>query len=367
MQVNIENKKSGVSFPIFFNKIKDKTVTVFCDVNTAPYAKKLLSEIENYASKTVYLEFPYSDLVPDEKVVEKVAEFSKNSNYVLAVGSGSLNDVCKLVGTTLNIPRGCYATAASMDGYLSKGSAIMKKGVKVTETVEMPNDVLIDLEVIANAPKIMTAAGFGDIIGKYTCLTDWKLSNVINGEEINEEAYALMEKARTECVESFNDLVKYDYNAVEKLMNALITAGISMAKCGNSRPASGSEHHMSHYLEMDFVRRGERIPSHGIKVAIGTLISIELYNYLLNNNVQFKNNEKVFELVKALPSVDNVKNMLEKMGCPTKFSQIGVRKEVMINMLKYAYTVRDRYTVLTLINDLKLTDDITPLIMDKYY
>ena len=162
-------------------------------------------------------------------------------------------------------------------------------------------------------------------------------------------------------------LVLYKEDAVAKLMNALLTAGTSMAICGNSRPASGSEHHQSHFLEMDFVARGETIPAHGIKVAIGTLVSIELYNYLKDNNVQFKNNQEVFKLVDNLPKVETVKYMLEKMGCPTKFGDIGVRREVMIDMLKNAHTVRDRYTILTLINELNLTEQVIPVIMAKYF
>jgi glycerol dehydrogenase-like iron-containing ADH family enzyme len=80
-------------------------------------------------------------------------------------------------------------------------------------------------------------------------------------------------------------------------MNALIVAGTSMAICGNSRPASGSEHHQSHFLEMDFVRRGEKIPMHGIKVAIGTLVSITLYNFIKDNNLQHITQNKYDALV----------------------------------------------------------------------
>ena len=367
MNINVEYKKEGVSYPIFFESVKGKTVTVFCDVNTAVYAKNLIVELEKFAEKVNYLEFDNEDLVPDESVVDAVIKACENADYALAVGSGSLNDVCKFVGTKLNIGCGCLATAASMDGYLSKGSALMEKGYKVTEEVKTPNDILVDLEIIRNAPKLMTAAGFGDIMGKFTCLADWKLGNIINGEEINEEAYNLMLKARSACVDAFDDLVEYKPEAVAKLMDALITAGTSMAICGNSRPASGSEHHQSHFLEMDFVRRGEKIPAHGIKVAIGTLVSIELYNYLKDNRVEFKGAEKVYELASELPPVEKVKYMLEKMGCPTKFSEIGVREEVMLDMIKNAYTVRNRYTILTLINELNLTEQITPIIMAKYF
>lgn len=162
-------------------------------------------------------------------------------------------------------------------------------------------------------------------------------------------------------------LTEYTEEAVAKLMNALIVAGTSMAICGNSRPASGSEHHQSHFLEMDFVRRRERIPMHGIKVAIGTLVSITLYNYIKEHQIQFKGAEAVYKLAEELPSVETIEIMLKKMGCPTRFSQIGVRRETMEEMIEKAYTVRDRYTILTLIHDLGLTEQVKPMLMEQFF
>jgi glycerol-1-phosphate dehydrogenase [NAD(P)+] len=162
-------------------------------------------------------------------------------------------------------------------------------------------------------------------------------------------------------------LTRYDGEAIAKLMDALITAGLAMAECGNSRPASGSEHHQSHFLEMDFVRRGEKVPLHGLKVAIGTLVSLTLYNYLKDNKVAFNGSDKVYELAVKLPTVDEVQAMLVKMGCPVRFSEIGVRKETMEEMIEKAYTVRNRYTVLTLVHDLGLTEKVKPFLMEKFY
>lgn len=130
MEINIEYKKQGVSYPIFFESIKNKTVAVICDINTSPFAKNIVNEMNAYAKKIVYVEFPQEELIPDDDVVERVLTKAKQSDYVLAVGSGSLNDVAKFVSTKLGIDCGCLCTAASMDGYVSKGSALMEKGLK---------------------------------------------------------------------------------------------------------------------------------------------------------------------------------------------------------------------------------------------
>ena len=366
MNINIEYKHE-TGFKNFFNRIAGKKLSVLYDVNTKPYAEALLLQIKEYIKKTVRVEYSDKELLPSEDKCERAYELSKSCDYVLAVGSGTLNDMAKSVSTRLGIECGVLATAASMDGYCSKGAALMRGGFKVTDEVHSPSDILIDLEIVRSAPRLMTAAGFGDIIGKYTCLTDWKMAHIVKGEPIHEKAYSMMERAVEACVETFEGLTRYEDNAVAKLMNALIMAGLSMAECGNSRPASGSEHHLSHFLEMDFARRGEKIPMHGIKVGIGTLVAIELYNYIKDNRISFKGAEEVYKLAEALPGVEKIKGMLEKMGCPTRFSEIDVRRETMEEMIEKAYMVRDRYTVLTLVHDLDLTERVKPILMKKYY
>lgn len=366
MQMNIEYRHTS-GFEKFFSKITQKNVALLYDVNTKPYAEQIREELESHDCKILPVYYADEELVPSEDKCDYAFVIAKDADYVLAVGSGTLNDMAKSVATRRNIQSGVLVTAASMDGYCSKGSALMRGGFKVTDEVNAPSDILIDLSIVCNAPKLMTASGFGDIIGKYTCLTDWKMSQAVKGESVNEEAFALMEKARTACVEAFDGLTRYEDDAVAKLMDALVTAGISMALCSNSRPASGSEHHQSHFLEMDFVRRGEKIPMHGLKVAIGTLVSMELYQYIKANKIAFHGAETVYRLADELPSIESIRNMLIKMGCPVRFSQIGVRRETMEEMLEKAYTVRDRYTVLTLVHDLGLTEKIKPIIMDKYF
>lgn len=367
MSIKVEYKNKEGKFFEFLKKMQGKSVSVVCDVNTKPFADRIISDLKDVGASVSLIFFNDASLIPDETVVDATAKGAKGAEYLLAVGSGSLNDVAKFVSTSLNIPCGVLATAASMDGYCSKGAALMRGGFKVTDTVHTPEDVLVDADVIKSAPKLMTASGFGDIAGKFTCLADWELAHIVKGEDINEEAFKLMEDARTKCMETFEDLTKYKPEAVEILMDALIMAGISMAKCGNSRPASGSEHHISHFLEMDFVRRGERVPLHGVKVAIGTLISIEIYNYLKDNRIEFNGCEEVYKLVNKLPKVQDLSNMFIRMGCPVRFSEIGVRKETFLEMIEKAYTVRDRYTVLTLAHELGLTEKLKPILLGKYY
>ncbi len=368
IDINIEYKNINGEYPVFFEKNANKKICVACDANTRKFAEPLAEKLKAIGCVIDFTYFDDEELVPNESAcgmfIEDVLAF--DCDYVLAVGSGTLNDMTKYVSHKVGLPCGVLATAPSMDGYCSKGAALMVGGKKISYETHIPKDVLIDTDIIANAPKMMIASGFGDIIGKYTCLLDWRLSHEVNGEVINESAFEHMVKAREACVSNYIPLASGEKEATSKLMDALLAAGLAMAECGNSRPASGSEHHMSHFLEMDFVARGEKIPMHGIKVAIGTLISIEAYNYLKRNDVKFKGSDKVYEYVKELPTTEEIEKMLIKVGCPTRFSEIGVREETFDDMFRNAYKLRDRYTVLTLIHDLGLTEEILPVVK-KYF
>lgn len=360
---NIYYKNESNGFAPFIEKYQGKKIVFVSDFNTRKFAIELMQEFEKSVCKEIY--FGNKNLVPDEEAIEKVKNDSIGFDLIMCVGSGSLNDVCKYVSRENNIPCATLPTACSMDGYLSKGSALMIKNKKVTLDANPPIAILVNTEVLKTAPREMTAAGFGDIIGKYTALTDWHLSNIINNEEINKKAYALMEKALFDVVNSYDSLLKNDDDSIRKLIDALLVAGTSMAICGNSRPASGSEHHISHYLEMDFNNRGLVIPPHGVKVAMGTLVSIDLYNNLLHTNFSFT--EKLKEYIEKLPSTEKLEKMLNNIGCPTHFSDIDVNEELLKRTLLNAYKVRDRYTILTLysLNNL-WTDDIVNNIIKKH-
>lgn len=366
MHINVEYRhKNG--FEDFLRKAASLHILLMYDVNTAPYALAFRDRLQEAGCRVSDVLYPDAELIPTEAHCERAFGAAEKADYVLAVGSGTLNDMAKSISTRRGIPCGVLATAASMDGYCSAGAALMRGGVKVTDVVHPPQDVLVDLDIIRRAPRALTAAGFGDIIGKFTCLADWQLSHLVRGEPIHREAYAMMEQARTACMAAYQGLIQYREDAVEALMDALITAGLSMAMCGNSRPASGSEHHQSHYLEMDFVRRGERIPLHGVKVGIGTLVSLALYRYIAQHRISCPNASHVWELAESLPDEERIREMLCGMGCPIRFSEIGVREQTMRDMLRDAHTVRDRYTVLTLVHELGLTHQVTPMIMEKYF
>ncbi len=363
--VNVE-KIDGGEFPVFLRNTKGMRILVLTDATTAPFAVNVVEMLKRRSRSYRVLTLPEKEPVADERTVDTVVDHAKDCDYLLAVGSGTLNDLAKRAGFLLQKKSGVFATAPSMDGYTSGVTPLIEKGFKITRNAQVASDILLDYSVLNNAPKIMIGAGVGDILAKYCCLADWRISSYLTGETYGEEAASLMYEAVRACDESIPALLRGEENATEKLMNALLISGYAMVIAGNSRPASGAEHHMSHFLEMDFLRRGERIPLHGIKVGLGTAVSLYLY-HTLKERAPFEGCEKVYAEAEKLPESAYVLDVLGKLGCPVRFSALGVSRETVREMLFEAYKIRDRFTILTLYCTKGMMQGAAEEILEKFY
>ena len=363
--INAEKKTDG-GFPVFERRMKGRRVLLVADRTTAQFLPPVADIAGRCAAACGTLVLPSPEPVADEETVRRVADGGADYDYLLAVGAGTLNDLCKYAGFLTRKPSGVFATAPSMDGFTSGVTPLIEKGFKITRSAQTASDVLIDLDVLRRAPRIMTGAGVGDILAKYCCLTDWRISSLLTGETVNEEAFSLMLEAVRACDASLPSLARGGADGVEKLMDALLISGYAMVIAGNSRPASGAEHHMSHYLEMDFLRRGERIPLHGVKVGLGTMVSLYLYR-TLRRRPAFEGCDRVYAEADKLPPPEYAEDILREFGCPTRFSQLGVPEETVRRMFFEAYRIRDRFTVLTLYCRNGFMEQTVGELMERFY
>ena len=151
-------------------------------------------------------------------------------------------------------------------GYASDGSPLICDGFKISFDATLPYAIIGDVNIMKNAPDELIRAGFGDIVGKITALMDWKLSNILTGEYICQTCVTLTERAIQRVIDSADKLMNRDEKSVQYLLEALTFTGVAMGLVGVSRPASGAEHMISHYWEMDFIKRNKYPYLHGIKV-----------------------------------------------------------------------------------------------------
>ena len=357
----------GGDFPAFLSAVRKKRVLVLADRNTEKIAAPIVDAMEKNGTACKVYVYPEYEPVADERSVNTAKELARDCDYILAVGSGTLNDVAKYAGMLAKKPSGVYATAPSMDGFTSGVAALIVDGKKVTYSAQVAKHILMDSEVLSSAPHIMLGAGVGDILAKYCCLTDWRISAELTGEEYNEESASLMYKAVNACAESIPALIEGKKGGADRLMDALLVSGYAMVIAGNSRPASGAEHHMSHFLEMDFLRRGERIPLHGVKVGLGTMASLYLYR-TITRRAPFQGADFVAAEAEKLPKCEYVEGVLRSLGCPTRFSELGVAEATVREMFKKAYLIRDRFTILALYCTYGLmTDEVIDELIARFY
>ena len=259
------------------------SLLIVADENTFKAAgKKTLSALNEKDIQNVIFSGKKA-LVPNETAISAVTERLSGIDAIVGIGSGVIQDLCKYVSFFNNIPYIIVATAPSMDGYASDGAAMITDGMKVTYKAGLPRAIVADTDVLCNAPMEMIKAGFGDIVGKFSALNDWKLSHCINGEYFCEYIYNLTYEQIKKTLKLAEGITNRNEESIKALAEALIVIGILMSFAGSSRPASGSEHHLSHFFEITgLIDNADYLP-HGIDVAFSTVITAELREKILNS------------------------------------------------------------------------------------
>jgi len=203
----------------------------------------------------------------------------------VSVGSGVINDLTKYAAELAGVPYVCVATAASMDGYAASGAALLDDGFKRTLDCAPPVAIVADLDVIARAPSRMTGWGYGDLAGKIVAGADWKLADALGEEAINPEPFALVQNNVRGWLAQPGEIRQGHEAALHDLVNGLLVSGFAMQAHGNSRPASGAEHLISHVWEMERLTFQGEPAAHGACVGIGTVAILALYEWFLSQDI----------------------------------------------------------------------------------
>ena len=297
-------------------------------------------------------------LVPNEYALGSVlAAMTSQDDMLLAVGSGTLNDVTKYVSARTGVPYVIAATAPSMDGYASTVAPTILDGFKTTLPAVYPAAIVADVDILKDAPMPMLTAGFGDIIGKFTSLADWRLSHQLNGEYYCPEVAGVIEAAVETCAANAKALAQRGPQAIQAVTEALILSGLAMGMVGVSRPASGAEHQMAHYWEMDALRRGEEHPLHGNAVGVGTVLAASLYEMAAEYLPQGF----------AAPDKGQILACLQAAGSCADPKELGIRRELCLESQLHAMELRDRFTVQKLLEQKGQLISCAQELVARYY
>ena len=260
-----------------------KKVYVLSDQNTYRAAGETVCKLLQEAGiPYVSYCFPEENPEPDEHSVgAAVMHYSLDCDLVMAVGSGVMNDIGKIVSSLAGKPYIIVATAPSMDGYASATSSMTRAGLKISLPSKSAEMIIGDTDVLRNAPMKLMKSGLGDMLAKYVSICEWRIAHLITGEYYCEEIAQLIRNAVKRCVDNAQGLLNREEAAVEAVFEGLVIGGVAMNYAGLSRPASGVEHYISHVLDMRGVEFGTPVEPHGIQCAVGTLIALKLYEKLV--------------------------------------------------------------------------------------
>ena len=192
------------------------------------------------------------------------ADLPAKASAVVGVGGGKVLDVAKYVAFLGRLPYYATPTSLSNDGFCSPQSSLTIRGKRRSLAAALPFGVVVDTAICRAAPRILTLSGVGDLVAKFSAVRDWKLAFHRTGEPIDDFA-ALLSDGSTHAYLSHPH---FDLEGTRLLATALMLNGIAMEICGSSRPASGSEHLISHAL--DALSTRPRL--HGLQVGIATYI-----------------------------------------------------------------------------------------------
>jgi glycerol-1-phosphate dehydrogenase [NAD(P)+] len=199
--------------------------------------------------------------------------------WPVVVGSGVLTDIVRYAAHGMSRDFVSVPTAASMDGYASGAAAMQIDGVKVTSPARPPVGIYADPGVIAAAPTDLTRAGIGDLLAKVTARVDWLASHLLYGEPfpvaIADRVLGPLRYAATRA----EDVLAGDLAAASGLLEGLIESGIAITLAGNTRPASGCEHHASHFWDLLAARGRRAHASHGLQTGYATGFAMRLQRF----------------------------------------------------------------------------------------
>ncbi len=241
-----------------------------------------------------------------------------NIDVVLGFGGGSSLDVAKLVARDTGLDWISIPTAASHDGIASEVASVSHNGYKYSEKCKEPLAVIADTSIISKAPPMLKLAGLGDIICKTSSLAEWKMAHEKRGESFDESVYSIVNDA-------LKAVLKDD--SLETLIRAEIDAGRSMSIFGSSRPCSGTEHAISHALD---IVCGQL---HGLQVAFATPLCL---HYL---------NEAGYSDYKS----EYLLKFMSDRQMPTKLDQMSISLEQFIDSIHHGLNImerRNRYSIL---------------------
>jgi len=378
------------------------------DQNTYPLAGERVEQALLSAGFTVVRCVIRRDGVmdPDELACgEVLLSIQPETEFLVAVGSGSITDTTRVNATRCKLPFVSVGTAPSMDGYTSVVAPLLLRGVKIHRTGECPEIIVCDTDVLRTAPLSMVCSGVGDVLGKYIAKADWMLGSVINGEVYCDVCGEIVTEAIEKLLQNIPEIRARTEKGIRILIEALLLAGVTIMIVGHTRAVASVEHNIAHYWEMMQLLHGNHPPAHGASVGVATLLVWPMFtrftaedlsrldlaaiqarrltraqreawmltafeaeaaqSIMRDNQADFlpweeqerriraaqSHQEEIRSILAQLPPYEKIESAMRELGAPLTAADVGVDTRLLNLSMHCAKDYRTRYTLFKLIDE----------------
>jgi glycerol-1-phosphate dehydrogenase [NAD(P)+] len=208
-------------------------------------------------------------------------EIGQTADLLIAAGSGVICDLTKWIATRLNKPFILCGTAPSMNGYTSITATITQNDIKLSQFLHPASAVVLDVDIIKDAPMAMIQSGMGDLSARAVCNADWKLSLLLRNTYFCPLPYQMTAENERRYLGGAAGIARRSPDQIEGLTEAILLSGLSMTILkGETSPSSGAEHVISHFWDLLVHLRGAPKNLHGAQVGVGTIMMLTAYQIL---------------------------------------------------------------------------------------
>lgn len=231
-----------------------------------------------------------------DNIIHTAFEIPKNTDALIGIGGGKALDYSKYCAHVLALPFVSVPTSTSNDGFCSPNSSLLLEGRRKTLSAKIPYGVIVDINAVRTSPESCIYSGIGDLISKITAGYDWIKASELKGERFNDFAYIIANNTVSDILHYKNHDIR-DTEFLSHLANSLLMSGIAMEIAGTSRPASGSEHLISHALDLT----AKKPAMHGTQVGVATYICSYVQDYRFETVKDFLQSTGFFDFVAKNP------------------------------------------------------------------
>ena len=351
-------------------------------------------------------------MVPDETAVgEVVLSLAPDTEFLVAVGSGSVTDITRVTAKAAKLPFVSVGTAPSMDGYTSVVAPLIFRGAKIHRKANCPEIIVCDLDVMSRAPEGMFISGVGDVLGKYIAKADWVLGSIINDEICCPTCCGMVLDAVNRLLDNIPAIRARTIEGTKILIEALLLAGLTIMIVGHTRAVASVEHNIGHYWDMRMLRKGLPEPTHGTAVGVAARLIWPIFEafadadpetfdiekakknlptrearekwmrfaygdaiaeeIMAENPGDFLTEEELVRRVeraktrfaeiraelKTLPPFERIDRAMRELGAPLTPAEIGIDDDALRTSLRCAKDYRERYTLFKLLDELGELED----------